>query len=272
MGSAEAAEGADRVVLIGGSYIGCEVAASLTAKGTDCAIVMMEDVALSRTFGEEAGRWFHELLESKGVEIHGGETLAAFEGDGGVKARGHREREGDRGGLRGGRRGREAGRDARPEGRARGRRRDAVCDATLQTSVEGIYAAGDVCSYDSRVHGRRLRVEHWDVAMQQGQHAARCDDRRGEAVRGGALLLQRPRGLGGPRVRRARRPTGTRWSGAATATRASSRSSTSRTGRSREPDGGALGGAGHARTLLAKGVDVAGTRKDAAGGPRQRPR
>ena len=48
-----------------------------------------------------------------------------------------------------------------------------VCDATLQTSVEGIYAAGDVCSYDSRVHGRRLRVEHWDVAMQQGQHAAR---------------------------------------------------------------------------------------------------
>ena len=48
-----------------------------------------------------------------------------------------------------------------------------VCDATLQTSAEGIYAAGDVCSYDSRVHGRRLRVEHWDVAMQQGQHAAR---------------------------------------------------------------------------------------------------
>jgi 3-phenylpropionate/trans-cinnamate dioxygenase ferredoxin reductase subunit len=47
-----------------------------------------------------------------------------------------------------------------------------ICDETLQTSVEGIYAAGDVCSYDSRVHGRRLRVEHWDVAMQQGMHAA----------------------------------------------------------------------------------------------------
>src|SRR5262249_53334237 len=42
------------------------------------------------------------------------------------------------------------------------------------TSVEGIYAAGDVCSYQSKVHGRRLRVEHWDVAMQQGQHAARA--------------------------------------------------------------------------------------------------
>jgi 3-phenylpropionate/trans-cinnamate dioxygenase ferredoxin reductase subunit len=48
-----------------------------------------------------------------------------------------------------------------------------LCDETLQASVEGIYAAGDVCSYDSRVHGRRLRVEHWDVAMQQGMHAAR---------------------------------------------------------------------------------------------------
>jgi 3-phenylpropionate/trans-cinnamate dioxygenase ferredoxin reductase component len=47
------------------------------------------------------------------------------------------------------------------------------CDETLQTSVDGIFAAGDVCSYDSGVHGRRIRVEHWDVAMQQGQHAAR---------------------------------------------------------------------------------------------------
>jgi 3-phenylpropionate/trans-cinnamate dioxygenase ferredoxin reductase component len=174
-GIREAAEGAERVVLIGGSYIGCEVAASLTAKGTKCAIVMMEDVALSRTFGEEAGRWFHELLESKGVEIHGGETLEAFEGDGDVKGvvtesgkvvegdvvvvgagvkpdvmlaqKAGLEIDEDNGGVR--------------------------CDATLQSSVEGIYAAGDVCSYDSRVHGRRLRVEHWDVAMQQGQHAAR---------------------------------------------------------------------------------------------------
>ena len=49
-----------------------------------------------------------------------------------------------------------------------------VCDSRLQTSVEGIYAAGDVCSYDSVVHGRRLRVEHWDVAMQQGQHVAKA--------------------------------------------------------------------------------------------------
>src|SRR5215204_5290414 len=54
------AEAAEQVVLIGGSYIGTEVAASLTAQGTKCTIVMMEELALSRTFGNEAGRWFHE--------------------------------------------------------------------------------------------------------------------------------------------------------------------------------------------------------------------
>jgi 3-phenylpropionate/trans-cinnamate dioxygenase ferredoxin reductase subunit len=171
-GIREAAEGADRVVLIGGSYIGCEVAASLTAKGTQCAIVMMEDVALSRTFGEEAGRWFHELLESKGVEIHGGETLEAFEGDGDVKGvvtESGKVVEGDVVVV---------GAGVKPDvmlAQKAGLEVDngIICDETLQSSVEGIFAAGDVCSYDSRVHGRRLRVEHWDVAMQQGQHAAR---------------------------------------------------------------------------------------------------
>jgi 3-phenylpropionate/trans-cinnamate dioxygenase ferredoxin reductase component len=48
-----------------------------------------------------------------------------------------------------------------------------VCGPTLQTSAPGIFAAGDACSYESVIHGRRLRVEHWDVALQQGRHAAR---------------------------------------------------------------------------------------------------
>ena len=46
---------------------------------------MMEEVALSRTFGEDAGRWFQERLESHGVTIHGGEELEAFAGDGGSR-------------------------------------------------------------------------------------------------------------------------------------------------------------------------------------------
>jgi 3-phenylpropionate/trans-cinnamate dioxygenase ferredoxin reductase subunit len=171
-------------VLIGGSYIGTEVAASLTAKGVDCTIVMMEDVALSRTFGEDAGRWFHEQLESHGVTIHGGEELDAYEGDGRVRAvitKSGRAIECDAVVVGAGVRA-----DAMLAERAGLEVGDGiVCDTKLQTSAEGIFAAGDCCSYDSVVHGRRLRIEHWDVAMQQGAHAARNmlgDDRDYDVV------------------------------------------------------------------------------------------
>jgi 3-phenylpropionate/trans-cinnamate dioxygenase ferredoxin reductase subunit len=161
-----------RVVLVGGSYIGCEVAASLAAKGVQCSIVMIEDVALSRTFGEEAGRWFQGRLEEHGVTVHGGEELEAFEGDGRVRAvltKSGLALECDTvivgAGVRA---------DTMLAERA-GLEVDngVICDSKLQTSTAGIYAAGDCCSYDSVVHARRLRVEHWDVAMQQGMHVAR---------------------------------------------------------------------------------------------------
>jgi 3-phenylpropionate/trans-cinnamate dioxygenase ferredoxin reductase subunit len=166
------AEAAGHVVLVGGSYIGCEVAASLRAKGVECTIVMMEDVALSRTFGEEAGRWFQGQLEAHGIAFHGGEELEAFEGDGRVKAvltKSGLAIECDTVVV---------GAGVRPDAMLAQRAGlevddGIVCDSKLQTSVAGIYAAGDCCSYDSVVHGRRLRVEHWDVAMQQGMHAAR---------------------------------------------------------------------------------------------------
>jgi 3-phenylpropionate/trans-cinnamate dioxygenase ferredoxin reductase component len=166
------AEGAERVVLIGGSYIGCEVAASLTAQGAKCTIIAMEDVALSRNFGEDAGRWFQQQLESHGVNFHGGETLSAFEGDGRVKAvvtESGLTVECDAVVVGAGVRA-----DAMLAERAGIEVGDGgiVCDSKLRTSVEGIYAAGDCCSYESVVHGRRIHVEHWDVAMQQGIHAA----------------------------------------------------------------------------------------------------
>jgi 3-phenylpropionate/trans-cinnamate dioxygenase ferredoxin reductase component len=166
------AEAAEHVVLVGGSYIGAEVAASLTARGTKCTIVMMEDVALSRSFGEEAGRWLQQRLEEHGVTLHGGEVLEAYEGDGRVKAvltKSGLEIECDAVVV---------GAGVRPDAMLAERaglevEDGIVCDSKLRTSAEGIYAAGDCCSYDSVVHGRRLRVEHWDVAMQQGAYAAR---------------------------------------------------------------------------------------------------
>ena len=166
------AEGAEHVALIGGSYIGCEVAASLTARGTKCTIIAIEDVALSRTFGEEAGSWFQGQLEEHGVTFHGGETLGAFEGDGRVKAvvtESGLTVECDTVVV---------GAGVRPDAMLAQRAGvevgdgGIVCDSKLQTSVAGIYAAGDCCSYESVIHGRRIHVEHWDVAMQQGQHAA----------------------------------------------------------------------------------------------------
>jgi 3-phenylpropionate/trans-cinnamate dioxygenase ferredoxin reductase component len=166
------AERAERVVLIGGSYIGCEVAATLTARGVQCTIIAIEEVALSRSFGDDAGRWFQAQLESHGVSFHGGETLSAFEGDGRVGAvitESGLSVECDLVVVGAGVRpdamlAQRAGLEVGPGG--------IVCDSKLQTSVPGVYAAGDCCSYESVVHGRRIHVEHWDVAMQQGIHAA----------------------------------------------------------------------------------------------------
>ena len=166
------AEAAERVVLIGGSYIGCEVAASLASQGKRCTIIAIEEVPLSLSFGAEAGRWFQAQLESHGVTFHGGETLSAFEGDGRVRAvitESGLAVECDTVVV---------GAGVRPDAMLAQRaglevgKGGIVCDSKLQTSVAGIYAAGDCCSYESVVHGRRIHVEHWDVAMQQGAHAA----------------------------------------------------------------------------------------------------
>ena len=164
---------AQHVAIIGGSYIGTEVAASLTAIGKRCTIVMLEEIALSNTFGAEVGRWFHEVLEANGVGILGGEEVIAFEGDERVSkvlTASGREVECDAVVV---------GVGVRPDvmlAQRAGLEIDdgLVCDARLETSVEGIFAAGDCCSYESVVHGRRLRVEHWDVALQQGRYAARA--------------------------------------------------------------------------------------------------
>jgi 3-phenylpropionate/trans-cinnamate dioxygenase ferredoxin reductase component len=166
----EDAESADHVVLIGGSYIGTEVAASLTATGTRCTIVCLEETVLERTFGSEVGRYFHDVLTSHGIEILGGEELEGFDGDGRVSA--VRTKSGKRIECDAA----VVGAGVRPDvtlAQRAGLEIDdgLVCDRTLQTSVPGIYAAGDCCSYDSVVHGRRLRIEHWDVSMQQGQAA-----------------------------------------------------------------------------------------------------
>jgi len=170
------AEQHGRAVMIGGSYIGCEVAASLTAAhGVSCTIVMQEDVVLSRQFGDEVGRYFQDVLEQHGVTVHGGDELERFEGgDGRVS------RVVTKAGL-------ELDCDmvvvgvgvmpdvtlARAAGLELGESGGVRCSSQLESSVPGIFAAGDICEYESPVHrGERMRLEHWDVAFNHGKTAA----------------------------------------------------------------------------------------------------
>lgn len=165
-------EGAEHVVCVGGSYIGAEVAASLVEMGKRCTIVAIEPIVLSGGFGDEVGRFFHDLLESRGVKIVGGETVAGFSGEdrvGAVVTESGRELECDAVVI---------GAGVRPDvmlaQRAGLEVDDGItCDSGLETSAAGIFAAGDCCSFASEPLGGRSRIEHWDVAFQQGRHAAR---------------------------------------------------------------------------------------------------
>ncbi len=165
---------AEDVVLIGGSFIACEVAASLTAMGKRCTLVMQESVTLEARIGERAGSFIQDLLESHGVTVCGDDGLERFEGDGRV-ARVVTTR------------GRELPAQAvvigagvapdvtlaRRAGLQIGDRGGVRCDSRLESSVPGIYAAGDICEYESVLHdGRRVRLEHWDVAFNQGRAVA----------------------------------------------------------------------------------------------------
>jgi 3-phenylpropionate/trans-cinnamate dioxygenase ferredoxin reductase subunit len=169
---ADAAQ-AEQVVLIGGSYIGCEVAASLTLLGKRCTIVMQEQITLERGFGSTAGRFFQALLEEHGVTIHGEDELERFEGDGRVAkvvTKNGLELPAELVVIGAG-----VAPDvqlARGAGLEMGKGGGVRCSSRLATSAPGVYAAGDICEYDSPVHGRPLRIEHWDVAFNHGKTAA----------------------------------------------------------------------------------------------------
>jgi len=170
----EGVKDVDEVVLIGGSYIGCEVAASLTMVGKHCTIVMQEQTTLERGFGAKAGRFFQELLEAHGVTVHGEDELERFEGDGTVA------KVITRGGLELPAGAVVIGAGVTPDialaqkaGLQLGERGGVRCSSRLESSVPGVFAAGDICEYDSVVHGGEpIRIEHWDVAFNQGKTAA----------------------------------------------------------------------------------------------------
>ena len=179
LGNAESlrrdAEGAKHVVCVGGSYIGCESAATLTARGHSCTVVLLEEEPMERAFGLAAGGWVRSVLESHGVTVVAGAEVERFEGDGDrvqrVVLAGGRTLHADLAVIGVGATpdvmlARKAGLEIGPHG-------GVLADAFLRArGVEGVYVAGDIAEYDSPVHGRTLRVEHEEVAVAQGRTVA----------------------------------------------------------------------------------------------------
>jgi 3-phenylpropionate/trans-cinnamate dioxygenase ferredoxin reductase subunit len=177
LGTADAiradAEDAEHVVLVGGSYIACEVAATLTSLGKRCTMVMLEEAPLVTHFGPTAAGFFGALLRERGVELVCGDGLERLEGDARVEhvvTASGRELAADLVVM---------GTGAMPDvmlARAAklelGETGGVACSADLETSARGVWAAGDVCEYDSVLHGARVRIEHHEVARAQGRAAA----------------------------------------------------------------------------------------------------
>jgi NADPH-dependent 2,4-dienoyl-CoA reductase/sulfur reductase-like enzyme/nitrite reductase/ring-hydroxylating ferredoxin subunit len=165
-----AAAAAGRAVVVGGGFIGMEVAASLREQGLAVTVVMPEQTPFDGPLGPMIGAVFARLHEQRGVVIRAGETVAAFEGDGFVDA--VRLTSGESlpadlvvigGGIR------------PATGTLRGvtLREDGGVLVDRHLRVAGnLFAAGDLAAFPLYGDGAPIRVEHWRVAQQHGRHAA----------------------------------------------------------------------------------------------------
>jgi 3-phenylpropionate/trans-cinnamate dioxygenase ferredoxin reductase component len=160
-----------RLVIVGAGWIGCEVAASARQRGVEVTLIAPHAVPLERVLGVELGAIYRDIHLDHGVEMLLGTAVAAFEGADRVE----RLRTQD---------GRTIDCDAVVVGIGATPRavlaamaglavdNGIVVDERLETSAPGIFAAGDVANQLHPSLGR-LRVEHWDNALQQGPAAAR---------------------------------------------------------------------------------------------------
>jgi apoptosis-inducing factor 3 len=165
---AKLAEKGKRAVVIGGSFIGLEVAASLRARGVEVDVVTPEKVLLTKVLGEEVGAFVKKLHEEHGVRFHFGERPKSISKDA-VLLESGKSLAADFVVM---------GVGVRPrvelaEKASLKIENGIVVDAHFRTSDASIFAAGDVARYPDAHGGALVRIEHWVLAEREGQHAAR---------------------------------------------------------------------------------------------------